>query len=246
MNLNKLFFVLFIWSFSFAQKINTDLTYSVNPSKLKNNAPVLILLHGYGSSENDLISLAKSLDERFITFSLRAPFNGREVGYSWYELSFRPNKKLSCNYNEAKQSEAKILSFISNACSAYKADSTKVFLLGFSQGAIMAYDIAIKNPKKIAGIMALSGRMLEETRKIKVDADAKNVKYFIAHGKQDNIIDVAEADSANTYLKSKEINDLTYKKYEIPHSLSGDEFNDIKAWLKKALNAAAKEPEKKR
>jgi len=241
----KYVFIFIISGAAFAQKINTELTYTLNPTKTK-NPPVLILLHGYGSSENDLIELAKSLDERFLTFALRAPFNGKEVGYAWYELNFLPNKKITSNYNELKQSKAKVLSFISNACQAYKADSTKVFLLGFSQGAIMAYDIALSNPKKIAGVLALSGKMLEDTKKIKPDKEVASVKFFIAHGKQDNVIDIKEADSASAYLKNNAIKDLTYKNYEMPHSLSGAELNDIKVWLKKALTPPAKEPEKKK
>lgn len=225
----------------FAQKINTDLTYSVNPSKAKSNPPVLILLHGYGSSEGDLFALAQSIDDRFLTFSLRAPFKGADVGYSWYELKFRPNKETTCNYAEAKESRAKILSFISNACKAYKADSTKVFLLGFSQGAIMAYDLALNSPKKIAGILALSGRMLEESKTEKPDMTyVAKVKFFIAHGKSDNVIDIKEAEKANEYLKTNLVKELDYKTYEMPHTLMGTELNDIKAWLKKAITPPQK------
>lgn len=242
----KYILVLLISFSCFAQKINTELTYSVNPSKAKSNPPVLILLHGYGSSESDLFSLSKSIDDRFLTFALRAPFDGRDVGYSWYELRFLGNKRITSNYDELKQSKAKVLSFISNACAAYKADSTKVFLLGFSQGAIIAYDIGLSNPKKIAGILALSGKMLDDTKKIKIESSATNVKFFIGHGKDDNTIDIKEADSANAYLKRNAVKDLTYKTYDMPHSLSGGELNDIKAWLKKALGPAQKEPDKKK
>lgn len=239
---NTLFLVTLICSFcSFAQKIDTDLTYSVNPSKEKSKAPVLILLHGYGSSEGDLFALANSIDDRFLTFSLRAPFKGADVGYSWYELKFLRNKETSCNYSEAKESRAKILSFISHACKAYKADSTKVFLLGFSQGAIMAYDLALNNPKKIAGILALSGKLLEESKPAKIDNTAvANVKVFIAHGKSDNVIDIKEAEKANEYLKANLIKELSYKTYEMPHTLMGAELNDIKAWLKKAISPPQK------
>lgn len=241
MKIFKTLILLLIFNFSFAQKIDTELTYSVNPSKAKSNPPVLILLHGYGSSEGDLFALSQSIDDRFLTFSLRAPFKGAEVGYSWYELKFRPNKETTCNYTEAKESRAKILSFISNACKAYKADSTKVYLLGFSQGAIMAYDVALNSPKKIAGILALSGKLLEESKPAKIDNTAvAKVKFFIAHGRSDNIIDIKEAEKADEYLAANLIKEVTYKPYEMPHTLMGAELNDIKAWLKKALGPAQK------
>lgn len=238
----SLFFILISSSvFGQTAKINTDLTYLVHESKAKSNPPVIIMLHGYGSNEADLFDLSNGLDERFLTISVRAPFKGKEIGYAWYDLEFLPNKQVSCNYNQLKESRAKLLSFISNACKTYKADSTKVFLMGFSQGAIMAYDLALTNPKKINGIMALSGRLLEETKKNKLDDNAiTKVKYFIAHGYSDNVIDIKEADKANEFLKSKNIKEVSYKNYEMPHSITGNELNDIKKWLKKQIDPAPK------
>ncbi|HSY61687.1 MAG TPA: dienelactone hydrolase family protein [Cytophaga sp.] len=234
-----LFILIYSGLFSQTATVKTDLTYSVHLSKEKTNAPIIILLHGYGSNETDLFELANGLDQRFITFSIRAPFKGSEIGYSWYDLEFLPNKQVTCNYSQLKESKAKILSFISHACSAYKADSTKVFLMGFSQGAIMAYDIALTNPKKINGAMVLSGRLLEETQKTKLDAASiSKLKFFIAHGFSDNIIDIKEAEKANEFLKSKNIKDVVYKNYEMPHSISGGELNDIKKWLVKQISPA--------
>ncbi len=226
---------------AFAQKINTDLVYLVHPSKAKSNPPVLVLLHGYGSNESDLFEISNALDNRFLIFSIRAPFAGKEIGYSWYDLDFLPNKEITANYKQLKESKAKVLSFISNACKAYMADSTKVFLMGFSQGAIIGYDIALTNPKKINGVLALSGKLLEDTKTAKLDAKAiANLKFFIAHGFSDNVISIKEAEKANEFLKTKAIKDVVYKNYEMPHSLSGDELNDIKKWLIKQLSPAVK------
>ena len=227
----------------FSQTINTTLTYSVNlPSKKETKIPVLILLHGYGSNETDLFDLAKAFDPRFITFSLRAPNQISESGYCWYPMDFLADGQFKYEYQNAKSSRSKILSFISNACKAYHLDSTRVFLLGFSQGAIMSYDIALSSPDKIKGIMALSGRLLEESKQIKTNlAQLAKVKVFIAHGNSDNTIKIVEAERANTFFKEKQITDLTFKNYEMTHAISGKELNDIKVWLVKAIAP----PEKK-
>lgn len=242
--MKSFFYHLLLISFcssAFAQKINTDLVYLLRASKAPSKAPVVILLHGYGSNETDLFELSTTIDERFLVFSIRAPFAGKEIGYSWYDLAFLPNKQTTCNYKQLIESKAKVLSFISNACKVYGADSTKVFLMGFSQGAILGYDIGLTTPKKIAGVMALSGKLLEETQNAKLDTKAiGKVNYFIAHGFSDNVIDVKEAEKANEFLKSKGIKDVVYKNYEMPHSLSGAEFNDIKKWLKKQITVEAK------
>lgn len=219
-----------------SQTVNTTLTYSVNlPGKKLAKTPVLIFLHGYGSNERDLFDLAKVFDPSFITFSLRAPLPASE-GFCWYPLEFLPNAQFRYDYEQAKQSRAKILSFISNACKTFHADSTQVFLLGFSQGSIMAYDIALAAPSKINGILALSGRIMEESKLPKTDSlKLSKIKMFIAHGKSDNVIKVEESEKAYKFFKEKNVSDLTYKTYEMPHSISGQELNDMKAWLIKAV-----------
>ncbi len=220
-----------------SQTVTTDLIYKVNkPTQTTKKTPVLIMLHGYGSNETDLFDISKSIDERYIVFSLRAPYVLKDGGFSWYDLQFLPQQQFTYNYKEAKESRKKILSFISNACKAYNVDSSQVILMGYSQGTIMAYDVALSAPTKIKGVVALSGLLLEETKAIKTDwTKAINVKFFIAHGYSDNVIKIAEADKVNTFLKSKKVIDVTYKNYEMPHAIMGNELNDIKKWLKKVI-----------
>ncbi|MDI1356539.1 MAG: dienelactone hydrolase family protein [bacterium] len=225
-----------------AQVIDTPLSYSVSqPSTLNAKTPVLILLHGYGSNENDLLDMAQAFDPKFITFSIRAPFKAGNGGFSWYDVEFLQNNEMKYAYSQVKESKKLLLSFISKACAAYHADSTQVYVLGFSQGAIMAYEIAVSAPKKVKGIISLSGRMLEETRTVAADwKQVTQVKIFIAHGHSDNVIKFTDSEKAYAFFKEKKVADLTFKNYEMPHSISGSELNDIKVWLTKALQPVLK------
>jgi phospholipase/carboxylesterase len=236
-------FLISVYCFSFSQTIKTDLVYKLNEPTKKTDkpAPLLIFLHGYGSNEDDLFAIAKGLDARFMFISLRAPNVIPEGGFCWYPLEFLPEQKFKYDYVKAKESRIKILSFISNACKSYNLDSNNVFVMGFSQGAIMGYDLALAAPKKIKGVLALSGRMMEESKNLKTDwAKAAKTKYFIAHGNADNVIKIAEADSAVKFLKSKKITDVKYNNYEMTHTINGKELNDIKSWLKKAIDPPEK------
>ena len=235
---------LLVSGFLFSQKINTSLTYSVNlPSKKTSKTPVLILLHGYGSNEADLFDLGKTMDPTFITFSLRAPNQTRDGGFCWYAMEFLPNQQFKYDYKQVIESKKKILSFISNACRTYKLDSTQIFLLGFSQGAIMSYEIALSSPDKVKGVLALSGRLLDESRLHHADPEKiSKLKFFIGHGNSDNVIKIQEAEKANAYLKEKAIREVTYKAYEMPHSITGAELNDLKSWLVKAIAPPAQKP----
>lgn len=237
--MKRLLTVLLICAISAAscQKINTPLTYSVNlPGKKSAKPPVLIMLHGYGSNETDPLAMAKSFDPRFLGFCLRAPNPTKVGGFCWYEMEFLPDAQFRYNYEDVKKSREMILSFISNACKAYGADSTQVFLVGFSQGAIMCYELALYAPAKIKGAVALSGRVLEESKAREIDwAKATKVKYFIGHGYSDNVIKFWESEKANGYLKVMKVEDITFKGYEMPHAITGPELNDIKAWLARAI-----------
>jgi phospholipase/carboxylesterase len=244
--------ILFILCFNFllsgfSQKINTELIYLVKePAKKTNNTPVIIMLHGYGSNESDLFDVSNALDSRFIVFSLRAPYPINGGGFSWYDMQFLPDQKFTYNYQQTKESRAKILSFISKACLAHGVDSTQVFLMGYSQGGIMAYDIALAASKKINGIMALSSYMLTETKLLKTDLlSLAKLKIFIAHGRYDNVIKITEAENATAFLKEKKVTNIVYSVYEMPHALTGKELNDIKQWLVSAISPTKGAPTKK-
>lgn len=218
------------------KSIKTDLVYKVNEAKKSDSkSPVIILLHGYGSNEEDLFDISKSFDERFITFSLRAPFPAPSQGYSWFKLDFLPEKKFKYDYKQAAISRSKILSFISNACKSYEADSTRVFIMGYSQGAIMCYDIALNNPGKIKGVVALSGLIMPESKKKTYDLKLSALKFFIAHGTMDNVVSYHDGESAAKYLQTKSKN-VSFKSYEMPHAINGKELNDIKSWLRSNIS----------
>lgn len=247
--MNRLLILLLCCQLSFAafsQKIATDLIYLVKePDKKSAKTPVLILMHGYGSNEADLFDVSKVLDPRFIVFSLRAPHVANS-GFAWYSLEFLPNQQFKYDYKEAKESRQKVLSFISKACKEYNVDSSQVFLMGFSQGAIMGYDLALAAPKKIKGVLALSGRMMEESKALRTDPGIAAVKFFIAHGYSDNVINISESEKATAFLKTKKVSDITYHAYEMPHTLNGKELNDIKSWLIKNISPEKEQPDSNR
>ncbi len=225
--------ILFFVAKLCGQQISTSLSYSVQLPQVKTKHPaVLILLHGYGSNEADLLPLAKQIAPVMLSFSLRAPNSTGRGGFCWYQLEFLADQKFKYDYNEALKSKQQILEFISKACKAYQADSTKVYLIGFSQGAIMSYELALSAPAKIKGVMALSGRMMPETAQLKTDEQKlKQVRFFIAHGFSDTVIKEADGRAAYTFLQRFKLPRLVYKTYNMPHTISQDELNDLRLWL---------------
>lgn len=228
-------FILFIaLAFtSFAQKTTPSLYYIFKEPKIKSaKPPVIILMHGVGSNEKDLFSFANQLPDSFLIISLRAPIKSGNDSYAWYHLSFENGKPIS-NPIEAEASRLMIIDFINTLKSKHAFDEKRVYLCGFSQGSIMAYSVGLTVPEKIKGIAIMSGRLLEEIKPIIAGKDKlKNLKVFISHGTNDNVLPINNAREANTYLKQLGIN-ATYKEYPEPHTISNAMFNDLLIWLRK-------------
>lgn len=218
---------------SFAQKTTPGLYYIFKEPKIKSaKPPVIILMHGLRSNEKDLFSFANQLPDSFLVISLRAPIKLGNDSYAWYHLSFE-NGKPTGNSIEAEASRLVIIDFINNLKNKYAFNEKRVYLCGFSQGAIMAYSIGLTVPEKIKGIAIMSGRLLEEVKPIIATKDKlKNLKVFISHGTNDNVLPISNAREANTYLKQIGIT-ATYKEYPEPHTISNAMFVDMLMWLKK-------------
>ena len=232
--------LLFAFLYSNSQikpELTALLTYSVcGPQPVNKNPPLLVLLHGYGSNEKDLMDIAKALDKNILVLSARAPVTLSAGSFCWYHIKFLPNGDFEYDYKETEQSRKKILEFISKACNIYHADSSRVFLLGFSQGAIMSYDILLNKPQKIKGIAALSGRLMRESAQKKTDETALSRTFiFIAHGNSDPRISIKEGSNAMNFFTNKKVTHLAYKTYNMPHSIIPPEVEDIHRWLAEAL-----------
>ena len=138
------------------------------------------------------------------------------------------------NKEEAEKSRQDLEKFIDLMCEKYKADTKKVYLLGFSQGAMMSLTCALTMPKKVAGAIVLSGRLHDEIKPLITDnQQLKKTKIYISHGKKDQRIDFSEAEKAKKYLESKGIIP-TYEIYpEAGHEVSQENFMSFRAWISK-------------
>jgi phospholipase/carboxylesterase len=209
------------------------LDYLVREPKIKTkNPPLIILLHGAGSNERDLFSFADLLPENFLVISARGPIKYAPSKYSWYAVDFSTGKPV-INQTQELESRKIILRFINELKSLHRFDEKKIFLGGFSQGAIMSYSIGLTHPEIIHGIVAMGGRILEEVKPL-IGKSTQSIKphVFIAHGMNDNVLPVDYARVARMFLKERGIN-ADYREYEVGHSVNSEMINDLADWLKK-------------
>ena len=215
--------------------MNSGLHYITRPSTLKENAPLIILCHGYGSDENDLFSFAAELPEELFVISLRAPYTMQQYGNAWYAINFDAQQNKWNDVEQAKSSRDRIANFIDEACTEFPVDSKNVTLLGFSQGTILSYSVALTYPEKVKNVIALSGYvsedMLEENYKTK---DFTHLDFYCSHGSADQVIPVDWARKAPQFLDKLNIKN-SYSEFPVGHGVAPQNFYALKKWLKKRI-----------
>lgn len=210
---------------------NTSLFYiSRKPKDAINKPPLVIMLHGVGSNEQHLFSLAEAIPDKYLVVSVRGPLSLGIGSYAWFHVDFSTGKPR-INAQQAEQSRLEIISFIDELKSLENFDDAQVSLMGFSQGGIMSYSVALTAPEKITRIAVMSGRLLPEVKPLIVGNDKlKQLKVFVSHGKSDNVLNYQYAIDAVDYLKSKDVY-TEFHTYEEGHSINSQMLQDVVEWL---------------
>ncbi len=215
--------------------IKTDLSLVhevLSPKQQTDKPPLLLMLHGFGSHEQDLFGMAPMLNDKCMIVSARAPISLQWGGFAWYEIDFaNPGGKMN-NIPQAQESLKKILQFIEEVHQAYGTDPEQTHLMGFSQGSILSYALALNHPKKFQKVLALSGYILKDIIPEKYNpSDVSHLSVFASHGTQDEVLPVEWARNSMKVLEQLKI-PHHYREYPIGHGVSPECFEDMKSWMK--------------
>ncbi len=213
-------------------KIQTDLVYrQLEPKKKVGGAsPAIILLHGRGADENDLLGLSSHLDGRLAIFSVRAPYPFEFGGFTYFQLK----EDGTAEPTMFMESYKRLLQFAESVSLLPEVNAKKVFLMGFSMGTIMAYALSLTHPEKFAGVIAQSGFARDHPDLPFVWHMLDNCSFIITHGVDDMVIPVRLArDTRDNFSKSNA--DFVYKEYPMGHQISEESLADVCDWLKKKL-----------
>lgn len=203
------------------------------PKIKKEKNPLLLLLHGYGSNEEDLFSFASELPEDYYVVSARAPFDLSYGSYAWYAINFDADENKFSDIGQARASRDIIARFIDELVTNYAIDADNVTLIGFSQGCILSYAVAVSYPEKVQRVVAMSGYWNPE---IAVDDylenDCSKLRIFASHGTVDQVIPVEWARKSIPALQVLGI-EIVFKEYMVGHGVAPQNFFDFKHWLTK-------------
>jgi len=192
--------------------------------------PALILLHGRGTDENDLLELATYLDPHLLVASVRAPYRFQYGGYTWFDL----DEKSTVNIDQLLNSRDSFFRWLDDFQQNHPVDPNRLFLFGFSMGAMVSLAISLSNPKQFKGTIAHSGMLLQNEQLPYQWNDLGGLSFFIAHGSEDPIVPVELGREAHRKLTQVNANAL-YREYPIQHTISDESLSDISTWLQQQI-----------
>ncbi|MBT4352091.1 hypothetical protein HOD20_06175 [archaeon] len=199
-----------------------------------NSDIVLIGLHGLGDSATGFSFLANELGDNFHYFFPFAPLDYFNVGYAWYMM----NKGLDGQSEDIKKSQEIFDKFLKHIIKVHKLENKKIFLFGFSQGAVMTLIYSLKNPNYFSGAIPLSGYIFQK-EDLEISNDAKKLEYLIVHGKQDDIVSLDNyfaGNKINEFLKDK-VKNVSYNEFDMAHEINHDVIELMKKWINKISNS---------
>ena len=194
--------------------------------------PLVIVLHGRGADASDLADLAPYLDGedgyRFLFPNAPKPWDaggGMTFGFTWFD-NWPPEAK------SFEDSRRLVLDFLKAAVRRYPTPQGKVVLIGFSQGALMALNVAFQTEVELAGVVAMSGALHE----IELDALAKkkDLPILIVHGVHDEVIPLLAAHRARRTLENHGLSP-EYHEFSMGHQVTQESMAVVAQFLRPLL-----------
>ena len=218
---------------------NTDVVELSGPSSLPENGvkpdSMVILLHGYGSNGDDLISLApewRALLPNAVFLSPNAPEKTPMApnGYQWFPLQTRDKSERDDGvYKYAPTLNA----YIDKMLAEYSLSEDRLALVGFSQGTMMALHIAPRRAKQLAGVLGFSG-MLGASHKLGAEGQTKP-PILLIHGERDDVIPFPAMFEAVGALEAYGFSVEKHISQNTPHGIAPDGLQKGGVFLTKAF-----------
>lgn len=194
------------------------------------DAPLLLLLHGYGSNEADLFSFASYIPAQYHVVSLRAPLVMSSESYAWFPIHFTESMERWTNPEEVSKATSFIAAFLSFYQEKGSFDKNRIYLMGFSQGAMLSYAVGLST-KSVKGIAALSGYI--DPRVVAVNNNSI-ASIYVSHGTEDMVVPYDWAEQS--VAKLKEYGFLPeFHAYPQGHGINQDNLTSIIHWLQAQL-----------
>ncbi|ASK32238.1 phospholipase [Chryseobacterium sp. T16E-39] len=211
-----------------------NLDYIVRePEHISPKTPILFMLHGYGSNEQDLFSFRETLPNDWLIISFRAPMETQFEGFSWYDIDFN-NPENFIDIDQAKESLSSVLENILKIINHYGLVESRAHLCGFSQGGILCYALALKYPDLFSRVACLSSypeeKLLEDI--VRDKKKLEQLRFFVSHGTDDAVIPLEWGRKAADLLYELSCY-FTFREYMSGHGVNQKNYIDLMDFFSK-------------
>lgn len=215
---------------------NLSLVYNYRPAaKNADSAPLVLMIHGYGSHENDLFGMADALPPEMHIVSVRAPRSMGFGGFAWYEINFAESGNKINNIEQAEEARDMLRTFVREFRQAFALPQNPLWLFGFSQGTILSYAYALNYPTEVQKVIALSGYVLSDIIPEKYKpAEVQHLDFFVSHGTEDPVLPIQAARQSVEFLERLNVSHQ-YREYPVGHGVAPENFRDLQQWIAKRL-----------
>lgn len=195
--------------------------------------PVLVLLHGLGADEQDLMGLAPHLDPKLLIVTFRAPLEYGPTGYAWFQIEWTESGiqvdseqvMASCNY---------LAEAIRLLPESLGVPVGPILLGGFSQGAIMTLGTCLWHPELVKAAVLMSGRLVPEMLPAEPAKELAAIPFLIQHGVSDQVLPASGSRAIAEYLSGLGC-EVDHREYPMGHEISLESLTDVRNWLQNHL-----------
>ena len=206
-----------------------ELNYLIHRAETTATSPTLIMMHGYGSNAQDLFGFTPYLPKHYNVISLEAPISLPMGGYAWFPLRIDLPLEAWIEAADINRISKLVLDTLESCISSEYLDPKQVSLLGFSQGAMLGWTLALNYPDRFQRLIALSGFVVEQAIQIPNERDSIP-KIYAAHGTNDGVIPIQMARDTIRPLAQK-YPAIDYREFPDAHEVSQANFTQLLEWL---------------
>ena len=197
--------------------------------------PTIIALHGWGANALDLLGLAPYIGGgKFMLICPQGPLEvpvGPVVGFGWFPI--RMGTPPSEDQVDAAVDTA--AEFIEAAIEKYPVNRRKLVILGFSQGGVMAFRLAFRDPEKFAALVGISTWFPPELKNQVRDKEAiQRLPTLLQHGRADEMIELSRAKESLEHLRELRV-PVTFREYDCGHEITASSLEDLSDFLERKV-----------
>ena len=214
-------------------------------SKHENPKKLMIMLHGYGDNAANFVHLAEPLDldewgMHYVALNAPSIMPGNPMGYQWFDLyingiyiSDAGSKEYAVINKIIRDNVSKINNTISLILENLKLEMKDCFIMGFSQGGMMAFELGKSIKSQLGGVGIISSRIIKKDET--PNSFFQQTPIFISHGAQDDVLPILNFNQSIDILRKDNYNFESHLIEKDTHTISPDTIKLFQNFIKKNI-----------